>query len=137
MKKLLLLLIAPMMLLSYGCDKEKFIDAMKTAVTYEQILGTWEGTGIYYDGDWIDPTSNLLYSDLRFTITFYDDGRYYGSGFFGTGSGTYTLKGNKIYTYVNGDPYLNYTIDLIVGDWAELTMHDKSGNSLRIRVTKM
>ena len=68
-------------------DEDDFNYPMKT------LYGTWEGTDVYVGGEWIDITS-YWYSKFQFSITFYRDGKYYGSGYFGNGSGTYTASGN-------------------------------------------
>lgn len=104
----------------------------------ETLYGTWIGTGIYIesDGTWIDPTSSWLYDDLEFSITFYEDGKYYGKGFFGTGRGTYKAEGNTITTYVDGEMYLYYKVTSLTNNKAELTMYDGSGDSMKLRVTK-
>ena len=41
---------------------------------------------------------------------FKSDGTYYGSGYFGAGSGTWAAKGNTINTYVDGKLYVSYTL---------------------------
>lgn len=68
----------------------------------EMLYGTWDGTGIYLDNEWIDVNS-YWYKDLTFSISFYKNGDYYGSGFFGNGFGTYKASGNTIETYVDGE----------------------------------
>lgn len=118
-----------------GCesdDDEGFNYPMET------LYGTWVGTGIYIEseGKWIDPTSSWLYDDLEFSITFYENGKYYGKGFFGTGSGTYKAEGNTITTYVDGEMYLYYKVTSLTNNKAELTMYDGSGDSMKLRVTK-
>lgn len=102
----------------------------------ETLYGTWEGTEIDAGTGWIDITS-WLYSKYQFSITFYNDGTYYGAGYFGYGSGTYKAIGNKITTYVSGEKYLTYTIHSLYNSSAELTMSmDGSDSTLDIRVEK-
>lgn len=118
-----------------GCsedDEEKFDYPMET------LYGTWEGTGIYMESNnkWIDP-SNWMYSEFQFSITFYEGGKYYGKGYFGTGSGTYKAKGNTITTYVDGEVYLRYDIKSLTANNAELIMYyNDSEDYIRLRVTK-
>ena len=111
--------------------KEKFAKATQRAIDKGG-----ETLGIYYDGEWIDPTSNWLYEDLKFSITFYEDGKYYGKGFFGTGNGTYKTKGNTITTYVDGEIYLTYEVKSLNTTNAEVTMFDNSGDSMQLRLRK-
>lgn len=131
---LMLLMLASSMVFT-GCsedDEEKFDYPMKT------LYGTWEGTGIYMESynKWIDP-SNWMYSEFQFSITFYEGGKYYGKGYFGTGSGTYKAKGNTITTYVDGEVYLRYDIKSLTANNAELIMYyNDSEDYIRLRVTK-
>lgn len=102
----------------------------------ENIIGTWKGTAAKVDGEWIDITKRP-YNELGFSATFYDDGTYYGKGAFGTGSGTYTIKGKTIETYVNGKLYLKYNVKEITGTTAELTIiEDDDTLDVRVRKTK-
>ena len=41
---------------------------------------------------------------------------------YGNGSGTYTVKGNTITTYVNGEVYIVYTLISLKDDVAELKL---------------
>ena len=102
----------------------------------ETLYGTWSGTDVYVDGKWYDITS-YWYSDLQFSITFYKNGNYYGKGYFGNGSGTYTASGNTIRTYVNGKPYYVYEVVSLSNDKAHLYMGmDGSNEKLQIKVKK-
>ncbi len=93
----------------------------------ELLVGTWDLTHLETDGEWID-LNNWAYTQFKASISFYADGKYYGSGYFGTGSGTYVATGNKIKTYVDGKPYLTYTITSVDGNNMEGTMSDNSGS---------
>ena len=53
-------------------------------------MGTWDGIAVKTNSGWIDITS-YYYRDYQFSITFHEDGTYYGTGYFGTGNGTYTI----------------------------------------------
>ena len=59
---------------------------------------------------------------------FKSDGTYYGSGYFGAGSGTWAAKGNTINTYVDGKLYVSYEIISLTSTTSELkmTMVDES-----------
>lgn len=134
MKKLFgFMLVATIALSFYSCsnsDKEVFDYPMKT------LYGKWEGTGIYYNDEWID-LSNWMHKNLCFSISFNEDGTYYGEGFFGTGYGTYKTEGKNIITYVDGEKYLTYYVKSLSNDKAEITMYDNSGDSMNLRVKKV
>lgn len=102
----------------------------------ETIYGKWEGTGIKIEDKWIDIT-DYFYSDFQFSVTFYDNGTYYGEGYFGTGVGTYKAKGDVIYTYVDGTPYRNYRVISLNDNVAELEMfEDDSEVTIGLKVRK-
>lgn len=97
-----------------SCEKEG------DGFSVSQIIGTWEATQCKVDGEWINIPS---YSDLSITMTFYDDGRYYGkSDIFGTGWGTYKLSGNTIRTYIDGELLYTYYIKSLTNTFAEISM---------------
>lgn len=117
-------------LLSCSKDEESFNYPLDT------LYGTWEGTGIYNKGEWIDITG-FWYQDFAFSITFYSNGKYSASGFFGNGVGTYTASGDTIETFINGEYYLTYTILSLVDNNAELIMSEKGSNeTIKLRVRK-
>ena len=101
----------------------------------QNIIGTWEGIAANVDGKWIDLTE-YPYNRLGFSATFYKDGTYYGKGAFGTGSGTYLVKGNTIETYVANQLYLKYIVKEMTESTAELTIAD-GGSTLDVRVRKI
>lgn len=116
-----------------SCSKD---DAADFDYPMETLYGTWEGTGINVDGEWIDPT-NWLYTKFAFSIKFNSDGTYSGKGYFGNGSGTYNAESNMIYTYVDGKEYAKYTVKSLSNDKAELTMSVEGSNeTLDLRVKK-
>jgi len=60
-----------------------------------------------------------------------------GDGAFGTGSGTYKIKGKTIETYVGGELYLKYNVKEMTGTTAELTIIDGDDTlDVKIRKTK-
>ncbi len=133
MKKLAYLLLAVMLaVVSFSsCSKED-----NFSYPMSDVYGTWEGTAIKIDSEWIDITS-YWYEDFQFSITFYDDGTYYGRGYFGTGSGTYKAKDDVIYTYVDGKPYRNYRVVSLVNKNAELVMFvDGESETIGLKVKK-
>ena len=98
--------------------------------------GTWSGYELKLKGEWVDITRQE-YKDLQFTISFKTDGTYYGTGYFGTGSGTYEAHGKTIKTYVDGEMLYIYTVKSMSGDIAEITMTSPgSTTSLEFRVKK-
>lgn len=134
MKKVLLsvLLIASIITFT-SCSKD---DEPKFGYPMESLYGTWEGTGINVNGNWIDLTSFLWY-EYRFTIKFNSDGSYYGSGYFGNGGGTYKAEGNVVSTYIDGEEYAKYTIKSLSNNKAELTMSmNGSSETVELRVQK-
>ena len=108
-----------------SCEKED--DTFLT----NQIVGTWETTQGYVGGEWLDIPS---YSDMYSTMTFYEDGRYYGdSELFGSGWGTYTLSGKTLKTYIDGELFYTYSIKSLTETSAEVTMaYDFANIALRL-----
>lgn len=129
-----MLLLAAMFIALPACSDDK--DDEPDAGIKENIVGTWEGTAVYSKGKWIDITK-YPYDELGFSATFRADGTYYGEGAFGTGSGTYKIKGKTIETYVGGELYLKYNIKEMTGTTAELTIIDGDDTlDVKIRKTK-
>ena len=134
MKRLVKILFSSILLLSlnltlFSCSKINFDYPL------DDLYGTWEGTDICVDGKWYS-LENPAFKNLRFSITFHEDGTYYGKGAFGTGAGTYELDGKTITTFVNDQEFLKYVIKSLVGNRAELTMYDRS-SSMEIKVKKI
>lgn len=119
MKKVfsLMLLLATMLTFT-ACSSD---DEPENSISKDQLIGLWDATAVQFnkDGKWIDITSR---PDLALSITFYEDGSYYGEGALGNGDGTYTLSGKTIKTYVDGELYGTYTVNSLVNDKAELTL---------------
>ena len=67
--------------------------------------------------------------------TFKSDGTYYGSGYFGNGSGTWSIKGNTVNTYVGGELYASYEIISVTSTTSELKM-SMDGESIWIKCKK-
>lgn len=102
-----------------SCSKDK----QEVVVNpYEsQIAGTWELT--HFDGISVGSISGFKTT----RITFASGGKYYGSGQFGNGEGTYKLDGKIVATFVDGKQYHKYEIISISNGVAELKMSDSSG----------
>ena len=96
-------------------DDSKFDYPMDT------LCGTWEVTDIKANGTWYDITQ-YPYTKFAMSISFKDDGSYYGKGYLGNGSGTYTAEGKTIITYISGKEFVRYTVKSLSKNDAELTM---------------
>lgn len=126
--KLLMLIFASAALLFSGCSKDDELQ--------KQIIGTWDGIEVKTNSGWIDITSSY-YSNYQFSITFHENGTYYGTGYFGTGNGTYTLNESTTVTYVNGNEYYRYDIYSVSGNVAHMRMYStRSTGSIEIKARK-
>ena len=95
------------------------------------IVNTWKITEVKtsQSGSYIDWPFKTTYA------TFKSDGTYYGSGYFGNGSGTWSIKGNTLNTYVGGELYASYEIITVTSTTAELKM-SMDGESIWIKCKK-
>ncbi len=103
------------------------------------IVGKWRIIQVEQnDGTMYDVTSSTAELVFKPTYaTFNSDGTYYGSGYFGTGSGTYNVRGNKIYTYVGGQEYIIYTAESYTSTRATLVLSiTGSTSTIRVMVAK-
>lgn len=128
MKKYLFILIA-IMATSFAfvsCSKDDDNNQYSSA-----IIGTWELTQVKtsQSGTYISWPFKTTYASFK------SDGTYYGSGYLGTGSGTWSASGNTINTYVSGKLYVSYEIISVSETTAELKM-TQSGTSIWIKCTK-
>lgn len=87
-----------------GCEKDEQ-ESFKFDI--ENLYGTWQGIAIQSNGEWIDITQPP-HTNLAFSVVFYENGTYSGSGYFGNGSGTYKAEGDMIYTYIDGEELYRY-----------------------------
>lgn len=69
------------------------------------------------------------------SISFKPDGTYYGSGYLGNGSGTYTAEGKTIITYINGKEFVRYTVKSLTANSAELSM-SIDGETIEVKAIK-
>ena len=120
MKKLtiMMLLAAFFTLCVTSCSKD---DDDSFASPMEQLYGKWKAVEIKVDGRWYDVTQ-YPYTRFGMDLTFYENGKFYGSGYLGNGSGTYTVSGKTITTYVSGKEYAVYTVNSLNGNEADLTL---------------
>ena len=133
MKKLtiMMLLAAFFTLCVTSCSKD---DDDSFAYPMEQLYGKWKAVEIKVDGRWYDVTK-YPYTRFGMDITFYENGKFDGSGDLGSGSGTYTVSGKTITTYVSGREYAVYTVNSLNGNEADLTL--RMGNeSLQMKAKK-
>lgn len=120
MKKLsFVMLFAALFTLCFtSCSKD---DDNDFAYPMEQLYGKWKVVEVNVDGKWYDVTK-YPYTRFGMDITFYEGGKYYGSGYLGNGSGTYEVSGKTITTYVDGEVYAVYTVNSLNGNEADLTL---------------
>lgn len=82
------------------------------------LVGTWKLTEVK-----MSQSESYISWPFRTTYaSFKSDGTYYGSGYFGTGSGTWSVKGNTVNTYVDGKLYISYEIISVTSTTSELKM---------------
>ena len=95
------------------------------------LVGTWKITEVKtsQSGSYIAWPFKTTYA------TFKSDGTYYGSGYFGNGSGTWSIKGNTVNTYVGGELYASYEIISVTSTTSELKM-SMDGESIWIKCKK-
>lgn len=98
-----------------------------------QIIGTWDATSVKFsDTDWVDITN---YPSMALSITFNQDGSYYGRGALGNGGGTYTVSGKTIKTYIDDELYGTYYVKSLTDKNAELSL-TMGSSSMEIRAVK-
>lgn len=110
-----------------SCSKDN--DNLSFNYPLETLYGTWDGVALRTDETgWMDITK-YPYTKFKFGIKFNSDKSYYGFGYFGDGSGTYTAIGKRITTYIDGKEYLYYEIKSLSSTEAEATMRKAGSNS--------
>lgn len=133
--KFVLLVLFSSFFLFTACQKEPAFD-----YPMETLYGTWDGTDVKLSSGWVNIESSY-YSSVQFSITFYEDGSYYGRGYFGNGAGTYTASGKTIITYVDGVEYYRYDVISLVGNIGHLRMYHQGetmaeSSEIEIKVKK-
>ncbi len=100
----------------------------------EDLFGTWKVTMIHVEGSakWIVVDD---YPEYSMSITFNSDGTYRGEGYLGNGSGTYSLHGKTITTYVDGKVYLTYTVKDLSSTSANVII-SSGGENIELHVYK-
>ena len=116
-----------------GCEKDEQ-ESFKFDI--ENLYGTWQGIAIQSNGEWIEITQPPP-TNLAFSVVFYENGTYSGSGYFGNGSGTYKAEGDMIYTYIDGEELYRYKVHSISNGIAEVSMGVAGDNiTLEIKLQK-
>lgn len=130
--KILLILVLLCTTIFSSCKKDE-----ESTFDYplETLYGIWDGAEILSDDGWVDITK-YPYTKFKFSIRFNSDNTYYGSGYFGNGSGTYKAIGKTITTYIDGEEYARYTIKSLTNNQCEATMDMGGTTTLDIRVKK-
>ena len=134
MKKIFGLLLLCVATLGFvSCEKGANGENGENDFSAEWIVGTWETTQAYVGGQWL----NIPYdTDMYATMTFYEDGRYYGdSELFGSGWGSYELNSRTLNTYYNDKLFYTYTIKSLTATAAEVSMA-YSGANIAIKLKK-
>lgn len=97
----------------------------------DAIVGTWKLTEVKMN----EPGSYMTWPFKTTYASFKSDGTYYGSGYFGTGEGTWSKKGKTVNTYVNGKLYVSYDVISVTSTDAELKM-TMDGSNIWIKCKK-
>lgn len=106
-------------------------DDSEDGLSKSDIVGTWTLTEV-------KTTENGTYVSWPYETTlasFNANGTYYGTGYFGTGRGTWSKKGNVVNTYFDGQLYVSYQIISVNSNHAEMKM-TIDGSSIWIKCTK-
>ena len=121
-KYFLFLIVALMAAVSFTSCSD---DDEDVKFSKEYLYGTWELVEVNFGDGWYNLTE-CPYSYYSAEITFYENGSYYGDGYFGNGRGTYKTHGNTITTYIGGEVYFIYKVSELSGSYMRGTMSDGS-----------
>ncbi len=119
-----------------ACNNERPEESTQT--TEPTIYGLWQGVSFdqYDAGEWLDITTPP-HDEFAFTITFYEDGTFDGSGYLGNGGGTYTFVGSVITLYKEEQRlYATYRIEELTDDEMEVILNILSSN-FRFRLQRV
>ena len=126
-----MLILASVVTMFSSCSSE---EKSKFNYPMETIYGTWDATHIKLNDSWT--SLNWLGSKYNFSATFYNTGKYYGRGYFGSGWGTYKASGNTITTFVDGKEYYVYKIISFASNEAHVSMGPRGEEGLEIKLRK-
>lgn len=129
----MVLIIASVVCFFCSCSEDEDKNS-KFNYPMQTLYGTWEATHIKLDDSWTSLA--WLGSEYHFSATFYNDGKYYGRGFFGTGWGTYKASGNTIFTYVDGEEYFLYDVHSLSNNEAHVTMGPRGKEGFEVKFKK-
>lgn len=126
-------ILSAMTVVSCSKDDSVGIDDMIGGVKIgEAIVGTWVLTDVKMKET--DSYISWVYKPTY--ASFNSDGTYYGSGYFGTGEGKWSMKGKIINTYIDGQLYVSYEVISVTATNAELKM-TIDGSTIWIRCRKL
>lgn len=126
-------ILSAMTVVSCSKDDSVGIDDMIGGVKIgEAIVGTWVLTDVKMKET--DSYISWVYKPTY--ASFNSDGTYYGSGYFGTGEGKWSMKGKIINTYIDGQLYVSYEVISVTATNAELKM-TIDGSTRWIRCRKL
>lgn len=119
MKKTFFYIILSIMAISMpSCNKDNDGGPDKI-ISKEQVVGTWETAQLLVNGSWVAAASN---PSLSFTATFYDDGRYHGTGSIADGWGSYVIGGDEIKILYEGAVLMTYKVESIDDNKAQVRL---------------
>lgn len=132
MKRLLFAVMAIAAVVFTGCSKD---DEGGFDYDKNQVYGTWRVTHVDLGEGYVDVVGTI-YEDVfdPTYITFNSNGTFSTHGYFGAASGTYTMKGKTITTYLDGEELFGYDILSLSGDIGEAEMYDVDDPSDRVRM---
>ena len=103
--------------------------------TFDYNLNMIYGTWVLDEVDTGNGYQNWILEET--SATFKKDGSYYGKGYFGDGSGTYTAEGKTITCFVGGKEYIKYDVLYLNGNKCELRMYmTGSDEDIKIKCVK-
>lgn len=119
MNKLITILFLSIMATALpSCNKDNDDDP-DDVITKSQLTGTWEATQVLVGGNWVSTSTD---NSLAFSATFYEDGRYHGSGSIAEGWGNYVIKGDQVNVLYDGTVLLTYKIQSFNGNNAQVAI---------------
>jgi hypothetical protein len=131
----MMLVVASVVFVFSSCSEDEDKNS-KFNYPMETLYGTWEATHIKFDADDSWTSLSWMGSKYQFSATFYNDGRYYGRGYFGTGWGTYKASGNIISTFVSDKEYYTYKVHSLSNSEAHVTMSFRGAESMDVKFKK-
>ncbi len=114
-----IMVLAPLSSCNDDSDKPDFI------IDPALIIGTWESTTVEINDVMTNVDKN---STNYFTMTFYSDGRFYGTGYLmdGWNWGSYVINGDDVMVLYDGAIKLTLDFDIFTDKAASLSI--ESGN---------